>query len=106
MTTDPWLLVAQRHFEDMRQVAVRDRLVKTDRRRFPGVARLAAIVAGAVGAIHRPTEDAIPAEVPTEYEHRFLAPDGTVSLVDANDRATAADVLGDAKRLVHLHPVR
>src|SRR3954452_20163911 len=105
MTSDPWLLVAQRHFQDMRDVADRDRLAAMNPGRTSVVSRIARIVASTLKTAFRPSGDEpeqTDAPVALEYQHSFVAPDGTVSLVDAADRASATDVHHEAQRLVHV----
>jgi hypothetical protein len=74
MTTDPWLLVAQRHFQDMRQDAVGGELLaaaSTDNR--PGrIGRLVERFGATFQALRRQPADDLPAPDEVRYEHPVL----------------------------------
>jgi hypothetical protein len=135
MTSDPFKLMTERTFRELREDARRHRMarsVRTTPRRGPVVtlSRIADRLAGAVGSKRRTvpgwvTGDDVPApaaSVPTlpleagarlralgrlDGEHVFRDDGGApCCVVDASDRAAAARLHREAHALIELRPVR
>jgi hypothetical protein len=107
---DPMLLVAKRSFQDMRDVADRERLLRDSAPDgAAGVAaalsRIVRRIAGSTVGVAGRVPDATPTEAPTAYDHPLLNASGAVSLVEAQDRESAHEVLADAQRLVDARAV-
>jgi len=102
---DPFLLLAHRTHQDMRDAADRERLIRSAS--TGGPSRLRAAFRRAVGLIptiaieRRRTDDD-----PAVLDHEVQAADGRTVVVEAPDRATARLVAGDANRLVQVAPLR